>query len=234
MSVTWFATFQTPPGVEGDAPQDVLDAVAEIIAATPGLTSGRLYWPWAIEGLPFDDGPPPWLQMQLYFDQIAPLEGALVPAGHLQALRDPESIGKLAQAEIFEQAMMARDFVVERGPDITGAYCTFLVHYPGPADDLSRWLQHYIAHHTPVMQRFPGIRGVEVCSRMEWCSALPTRPVQYMQRNKVVFDDATALKSALASPVMQEMRADSAGFPPYAGGNAHFAMYTRHIEKNRT
>ena len=55
-----------------------------------------------------------------------------------------------------------------------------------------------------------------------------------MQRNKVVFDDAEALKDALISPVMQEMRADLSVFPPYTGGNAHFPMRTVQIDGRPT
>ena len=47
-----------------------------------------------------------------------------------------------------------------------------------------------------------------------------------MQRNKVVFDSREALEAALASPVMQEMRADSAAFPEFTRRATHFAMAT--------
>ncbi len=126
--------------------------------------------------------------------------------------------------------MLARDFWVPdrafRTP--AGALpCTYLVHYPGPAEDLNAWLSHYIAHHPPIMARFPGIREIEICTRLDWCDALPWPRVEAMQRNKVVFDDATALTAALNSPVRHEMRADFARFPAYRGGNLHYPMATR-------
>ena len=43
------------------------------------------------------------------------------------------------------------------------------------------------------MARFPGIRQIEICTRIDWCGFLPWRRVDHMQRNKVVFDSAAAL-----------------------------------------
>ena len=44
--------------------------------------------------------------------------------------------------------------------------CTYLVHYPGKAEDLNLWLDNYYAHHRQLMTRFPGIREVEVATRL--------------------------------------------------------------------
>jgi uncharacterized protein (TIGR02118 family) len=104
--------------------------------------------------------------------------------------------------------------------------CTYLVAYEGTAENVPLWLSHYIARHAPIMQRFPGIRELEICTRLDWCGFLPWRRVDYMQRNKVVFDDAAALTAALNSPVRHEMRADFRKFPPFTGGNSHYPMAT--------
>lgn len=226
MKFTWFATFQnTTP-----APISVSDAdtarVTDLVSSTPGLTKGLIYTPWPIDGLPHHDGPSPVLQLQLYFDDIKTLEAAIGKAGHLQALANPATLPSMAKTNVTEQAMLVRHVPVVTVPNTDRPFCTYVVHYPGPADDLNLWLRHYIDGHTPVMRRFPGIRGVELSSRMDWCSALPWDRVNYMQRNKVVFDDARALRAALNSPVMQDMRADSGEFPPFSGGNAHFPMRT--------
>ena len=98
-------------------------------------------------------------------------------------------------------------------------WCTYLVHYPGPAEDIGAWLAHYLANHTRIMATFPAIREIEVCSRIDWCGALPWPRVDHMQRNKVVFDDGAALKAAMTSSVMQDMRADFHTLPPFDGGN---------------
>jgi hypothetical protein len=76
------------------------------------------------------------------------------------------------------------------------------------------------------MKRFPGIRELEIYTRLDWCGFLPWRRVDYMQRNKVVFDDAASLNAALNSPVRDEMRIDFKQFPPFTGGNTHYPMAT--------
>ena len=79
------------------------------------------------------------------------------------------------------------------------------------------------------MARFPAIRRIEICTRIDWIGFLPFAPVAHMQRNKVVFDDQAALTAALNSPVRHEMRDDFKHFPPFTGPNTHFPMHTRTV-----
>lgn len=234
MKFSWFATFQDDAGPLGHVSESDKAWLIDLISHTPSLTKGLVFTPWNIDGLLYDDGPSPELQLQLYFDDIEALESAVGKAGHLQQLTGATNLTTLTEAKVTEQAMLVRDYPVANAPPSEHPFCTYLVHYPGPAEDLNLWLRHYMDGHTPVMRRFPGIRGVEICSRIDWCSSLPWERVNYMQRNKVVFDDANALKAALASPVMQEMRADLTEFPPYLGGNAHFPMRTVQIDGGAT
>ena len=106
-------------------------------------------------------------------------------------------------------------------------YCTYLVSYEGEAEDLNAWHTHYLESHTRHMAMFPGIRELEVCTRLDWVSALSCLRVNFMQRNKVAFDTAEALQRALHSPVRHEMRADFKAFPRFTGPNNHYAMTTR-------
>jgi hypothetical protein len=76
------------------------------------------------------------------------------------------------------------------------------------------------------MVRFPGIREVETYRPTAWTSELPFARAASLQRNKVVFASLADLIAALASPVMAEMRADMAQFPPFTLGNTHFPMTT--------
>ena len=62
------------------------------------------------------------------------------------------------------------------------------------------------------MRRLPGIRELEIYTRIDWISALPWPRLEYIQRNKVVFDDAAALAAALQSPIRSAMRADFCAF----------------------
>ena len=229
MRFAWFAALHDPADAGLRLSEAEHRLVCDLVAATPGLARGLVFTPWDVRGLYFDDGVAPQLALQLYFDDIADLEAALATGGHLQALAAPGALPSLANAAREQQAMLARAFPVPdpafRTPP--GApYCTYLVHYPGEAEDTAAWLAHYLENHTRIMATFPAIREIEVCSRIDWCGALPWPRVAHMQRNKVVFDDGAALKAAMESPVMQDMRADFHTLPPFTGGNRHYPMAT--------
>ena len=83
---------------------------------------------------------------------------------------------------------------------------TYLVHYPGHAEDLNAWNTHYLTSHPSIMQTFPGIQGIEIYTRVDWIGGLPGPRVDFMQRNKVVFADAQALSATEA-----ELAAEYAG-----------------------
>jgi hypothetical protein len=225
MRLCWFAQANAAGAVVTAAE---LNRLAETIAPVPGVTEVLLFTPGTTHDPYLNDGQPPALALQVYFDGIEALEGAL--DGPLMALADPAHLPSLTGATFTQQAMLARSFTVadpvfRTPPDAHP--CTYLVAYEGTAEDLPSWLSHYIAHHVAIMTRFPGIRQVEVCTRIDWCGALPWPRVDHMQRNKVVFDDADALTAALNSPVRHEMRADFSTFPPFAGAVSHFPVTTR-------
>ncbi len=221
-----------PADASARVSHDDLAVIRRIVASTPGLRQGLAYQPAQATDPYLDDGSPPLLGLQLEFDDIAALEAALAPDGHLQALAVPGAFPSLAGAVAEQQAMVARRFPVPdpvfRTPD--GApFCTYLVAYEGKAENLPAWLAYYTAHHPPIMARFPGIRAIEIYTRLDWCGALPWPRVDCMQRNKVVFDSPAALTAALASPVRHDMRADFKRFPPFSGRNTHYPMATRVI-----
>ena len=230
MKISYFLTFSNTP----DATLNEADRsrFVDIVGVTPGLRSALIFTPESASDPYVKGGPAPQLAAQLYFSDIADLEAALARRGHLQALAAPGTLPSLAGATASQQAMLARAFPV---PDPTfriapGApYCTYLVSYEGEADDLNAWLEHYITHHPPIMARFPAIRGIEVCTRIDWCGFLPWPRVDYMQRNKVAFDNAAALSTALASPVRHEMRDDYRTFPRFTGPVSHYAMATQAV-----
>ncbi len=229
MRFAWFAALHDPAEAGLRLSEAEHRFVCDLVAATPGLARGLVFTPWDVSGLYFDDGVAPQLALQLYFDDIADLEAALATGGHLQALAAPGALPSLDTAAREQQAMLARAFPVPDPAFRTPPgepYCTYLVHYPGAAEDTAAWLAHYLENHTRIMATFPAIREVEVCSRIDWCGALPWPRVAHMQRNKVVFDDGAALKAAMESPVMQDMRADFHTLPPFTGGNRHYPMAT--------
>jgi hypothetical protein len=141
-------------------------------------------------------------------------------------------LGGLAETEITQQAFCFRSFpvddpVVRPGP--SGLPCSYLVHYPGPAADLNTWLSNYIGGHPPLMRQFPGIRAIEILSRVDWCGSLPWSRADIMLRNRVMFDSSEALTEALKCPARLEMRGHYERFPPYEGGNFHYPMATEEV-----
>jgi len=222
----WFALFRGPDAVVGD---DELNWLNRFLAATPGLHKGLIFTPSSTSDPYLHDGPPPMLGVQLYFNDIEQLEAAAAKDGHLHALARRET---LHGADVTHQAMLVRRFPVPEPAFRTPSGelpCTYLVSYEGAAEDHHGWLAHYIASHPPIMARFPGIREIEIYTRIDWCRFLPWSHVEHMQRNKVVFDSPMALTEALNSPVRHEMRADFAKFPPFTGPNTHFPMATRTV-----
>jgi hypothetical protein len=203
--------------------------VLELLQRTPGLLRANLFTP-AVAGEPFlGDGPPPRLALQLIFPDLPSLEFAIAADGYLQALAAPETWPSLAGLAVSQQAMITRPFPVPEPKTAVAPHelrCSYLVHYPGHAEDLNAWLHHYLTHHPQLMMRFPGIREIEIFTRVDWFDSMPWRRVHHMQRNKLVFDSASALTAALESPALNDMRADYSRFPPFVGGNVHYPMHT--------
>ncbi len=229
----WFATFEDRvPAAAAPVSAAELDRLTRLLQATPGLARGLVFTPERTRDPYADDGASPPLALELYFPALPALEAALAPRGPLQALARPETLPSRAGSAVTQQAMVARSFPVPEPRFATpagGLPCTYLVHYPGEAEDLNAWLAYYIEHHPRIMARFPGVREIEICTRIDWCGFLPWPRVAHMQRNKVVFDSAAALTAALNSPVREEMRADFAKFPPFSGGSRHYALATRTV-----
>ena len=99
---------------------DELAWLRRFIAATPGLQQGLIYTPSTTSDPYLDDGPPPLLGLQLYFDDIAALEAALAPDGYLQGLVARDALPSLADAEVTQQAMLVRPIPVP-DPDVPHA-----------------------------------------------------------------------------------------------------------------
>lgn len=209
-----------------------LEKVRTLTRALPGLRRGLLFTPErALD--PFAEyPPPPQLALQLYFPDIALLEAAAGPRGGLKALAEPGALPSVDMQGASQQAMLVRAFPVPDPAFRTppgAAPCSDIIHYPGTVENFDAWLAFYLASHVPLMQRLPGIRELEIYTRIDWTSALPWPKAEHVQRNKVVFDDAAALAAALRSPVRAEMRADFLRFPRFAGGNRHNPMATHDI-----
>lgn len=229
MTISFFLAFRNPANPEARVSTGDRSRFVEIVRTTPGLRNARIYAPESASDPYLKDGAPPQLAAQLYFSGIETLESALAADGHLQALAALDAFPSLAGTAVTQQAMLTRVFSV---PDATFGnapgtpHCTYLVSYEGGANDLNAWLHHYIVNHPPLEAKFPGIREIEVCTRIDWYGFLPWPRADYMLRNKVVFDSPQALTTALNSPVRHEMREDYKSFPPFTGPVSHYPMST--------
>ncbi|MDE1995520.1 MAG: hypothetical protein KGI75_23680 [Rhizobiaceae bacterium] len=232
MAFAYFAFFENTDGSDLKVSDADVAAVADIVKHTPRLTSAVIYTPETTEDMYNKTEQSPVFGLQLYFDELTDLENAVGPDGHLQQLAAPGVLSSIKGARATQQAMYARPFPVDDATLHTGEGelpCSYVVHYTGPAEDLNVWLHHYVSHHPQVMRTFPGIRQIEVLSRVDWCGFLPWERVNHMQRNRVMFDSPAALQIALQSPARIAMREDFKTFPPFEGGNSHYPMATRII-----
>jgi uncharacterized protein (TIGR02118 family) len=227
MQFSYLVTFENADAEARIDSRD-FDAIAQIVRATPQLRRARLYTPETAQDFYTNDGPSPQFALQLDFDTLSALEAAIAVDGHLQPLARA-GYPSLAGCAVTHQAMVRRPFpVLDPQPRVAPGElpCSFLVHYPGHAADFDAWLNYYLSHHPQIMKFFPGVREIEIFTRVDWVDAMPWTRVHYMQRNKLVFDSAAAITAAMNSPVRHEMRADFEKFPPFEGSNIHHPMAT--------
>ena len=222
MRFCYFAIFE---GSQSVSAQD-LALVRECVRGLGGLSKGHLYTPAVARDLHADGHPSPLFALQLFFDEISSLEAAIGPRGAVKRLANDGELTRLGNAQITQQAMLNREVAVPEAAPAARDACSYLVHYPGPAENLNEWLAHYAERHLPLMASLPGVREVEMLTRIDWVDAMPWRRSHHMQRNRVMFDSPEALTAALRSPTRREMRQDLEGFPRFSGGNFHFPMTT--------
>lgn len=227
MHFAYLLTFRDPePGAR--ISHDDHAGILEIVRSTPRLRRAHIHTPSSSKDFYIDDGPSPTLVLQLDFATLDDLEAVLAATGHLQALACTQW-PSLKNCAVEQQAMVARPFATPspRFGNAPGCLpCSYLVHYPGEAEDFGKWINYYLGHHPRIMTRFDGIREIEIFTRVDWLDALPWPRVHYMQRNKLVFDSPEALTAANFSDVRHDMRKDFEAFPAFTGGNLHYAMRT--------
>jgi len=232
MSISLFMTFVDPAG-ERRIHADDLAVVVGMVGSIPNLTEGLLFTPLEqqVEHPYKNDGTGPVFSLQLRFPDLFACEAAAGRDGVLAKLAAGTGLSSLAGLEVTHQVMVTRAFPVDvaEHQDDGGIPCSYLVHYPGSAEDLNAWHLHYLEHHPAIMRSFPNVRQIEIYTRVDWVDRLTSRRVEYMQRNKLVFDSPAALSHALTSDVIKRMRADFNQLPPFSGGNRHFPMLTRTV-----
>lgn len=164
--------------------------------------------------------------LQWYFDDLDLLESALQSNGAIQTVLATSIDAAWGPGAFVQQVMAVRRFATpDAGPSHKSLErCSYLVGYEGEANDFNAWLTHYMTYHPPLMAQLPGIRELEIYTRVDYRADIAWPRATAMQRNKVVFDDASALSVALASPVRALMKRDFDAFPPYSGSAPHYPM----------
>lgn len=227
MSFVHIITYRNADPKARISDQDYQDITA-LVSATPGLKQVNFHLPASAQDYYTDDGHSPQLVIESYFDNLLTLERNLASNGHLQTLANT-AWSSLQSTHVEHQVMFSRSYPVLETPPPSAANtprCSYLVHYPGSAENFFEWLNYYLSHHPQIMQHFPNIRAIEIYTRVDWLDSLSWDRANYMQRNKQVFDSPEALTAALNSSIRHDMRADFEKFPPFQGGNLHFAMTT--------
>lgn len=230
MTFCFFLSVRTAP----DQPvvelsESSLASLHDLASEAADLSQLRVHTPTSAHDPMLDDGSGPALVMQALFDRIDSLEAAVSQGGIFQELMATDALKSLAGADITQQAMLVRSFPVPEVREELGhgkPHCTYLVAYEGPAQDTSAWLTHYLDGHPSLMAQLPGIRRIEVYSRLDWCGSLPWPRANHMQRNQVAFDSPGALTTALASPLRAQMREHFEHLPSFSGAVTHFPMRT--------
>ncbi|KVH54457.1 ethyl tert-butyl ether degradation protein EthD [Burkholderia sp. MSMB1072] len=231
MEVCLFLIVDHGDSDDAERPLPGIDDAVAALRMAPGLTRLVVHRPVAAvadHADPIARPPSPACVLQGYFRELDRLEAMLAPTGAVHACT---MRWQAAGRRVVQQAMAVRRVALP-GPGMAAAArsCTYLVSYEGEAEDPNAWLSHYLDHHPQLMAQLPGIRAIEIYTRVDYRSALPVPRAEAMQRNKVVFDDADALVRALASPVRLLMRRDFDALPPFSGAAPHFPMASENFE----
>ena len=228
--ISLFITYRLKARIDGMVAPDI--RWTQWLSRMPGLCKALLHQPCRVEDPFFSDKPegPIEYVLQFFFKDLFSLEAASMPQGDLAALLDSLDAALAPQAKS-QQAMVVRSFPVDAraGGCAQGApatACTYLVAYYGAGQSHDLWLAAYMKNHVPLMARMPGIREVEIYTRLDWLSGLALPRAAAIQRNKVVFDNPESLLAALQSPLRAEMRADYLSLPEIGLSNTHEAMRT--------
>lgn len=161
----------------------------------------------------------PVLVIQVFFEDLIALEEALAGPMALTAELGIDALGYWSW-----QAMVARNCTAPGAVfQAAGVQCGYLVAYVGRARDDAAWLDHYVSHHIPLLQRLPGLRTLEFYTRVEVACTVPLAQEMALQRNLTVFDSAQDLTIAMNSDVRIALREDYLAFPPFEGKAPHVA-----------
>ena len=199
---------------------------ASALTTLPDVRSVELYVPTQPAEDPFlKDEDAPLLIVQMRFDDVAAAQAATATDEFGRGLEALARLG-IPGWRILFGAMRGVLFPGggESDPTTSAVPVPYLVHYRRPADDEQAFIDHYLAHHPPLLAELPAIRRLEIYAPVDM------EPPPTLERDDVMlicdvsFDSVESLNAALASEVRVRLRADYDAFPPFDGPVSHHAM----------
>ena len=117
----------------------------------------------------------PCCALQWYFDDLGLLETST--ANQRRDAQDRGSHNERCRSRSHVRAashgsQAIRHTEIQAKPGHRAERCTYLVSYEGEAEDFNAWLTHYLTHHPPLMAQLPGIRELEIYTRLDFRSGL--------------------------------------------------------------
>jgi len=201
-----------------------LDEPRRALAAATDIDFMATYRPAGGDVPSFSDGPGAPLLVELNLasrdrvDQLirsTALRLAVAPDGWAP------SPGVSATVDVFEPIHYPLPGYAEPPPRT--APLSFVVRYYRPVDDQAAFVDFYTHNHPPLLARFPGIRNVLCYLPVDADLPDGVENSGSFLGNEVVFDDLDSLNRALASDVLDELKADGRRFASF-GRNTHHAM----------
>lgn len=230
MTIAYFLTYQGPH----DDAQAFRDWFAgkpmETLRALPKARAIELYEPEVSEDPYLNDGPGPVLMVQVDFDDVGDLEGAIAGGAFRSEIADTSKI-PVPNIALTHDALEMRWWAVggDDKPHPRTAPVSYVVRYYPPAENEQAFIDFYVSHHPQILAKLPRIRNVLCYLRLDWTDPAGIERANTMLGNEVVFDTLQDLNDSLKSDVRHELRDDYKQFPPFDGNVTHFAMTRRRV-----
>lgn len=111
----------------------------------------------------------------------------------------------------------------------SSAPLSFNVRYHAPVTDEKKFVEHYLAHHPPLLAALPGVRQIFCYVPVAWTGPAAIPRSNCILGNQVDFDSLEALNISLASDARHRLRDDFNAFPVTPGPNTHYALLKEEI-----
>lgn len=224
MTTSVFLNFPGPASAADAGHAAFVDGPLTTLSAGAGLRFVDTYRPAAGDVPSFADGPGLPLIVELNFASLDDAKASIESAALRAALTpDPSTTGLRESATLDVFAPEHYAVPGHAAPPARAAPLSFVVRYNRPVEDEAEFVDFYTRNHPPLLAKFPRIRNV-LCYRpvaIELPAGMQSSGA--FLGNEVVFDSLTDLNRALASDVLELVKADGRRFAAF-GSNSHHAM----------